>query len=300
MSTEERDWFAPPPTQATQPPAPPSPPPGQPSLSRPARPQPTARPPAGARPPMPDQQVWPPVQRGESVGSSTQPIPAIPSAGPLPQRHRQPPEPPPPPPSSTPEPEPEPEPAPAAPAPRRRPMLRALLAAAMVAVAVGAITYDRYDLYEKRTGKREIVQVHQVKAGQPITIKHMTWRASFGTIEAMPDGKKAEQGSVYMKIDITRTPADQQGTVKTAKPTELKLEDRKGRSWTTVFDDSRAEEELQVGKESTLIAYARVPEAQAAEVDLLLRPSNYRSDIPTDKLLTTKLEPDSDVVRIRR
>ncbi|MGP4096461.1 hypothetical protein ACTWPW_18305, partial [Nonomuraea sp. KM90] len=108
----DRDWFAPPSGQPSQPPQPAHPedagePPSAraPRHAQPGRPQPPqyGQPPQprarGQRPqpvpmmpprrsddPHPDQQVWPPAPHPDPPGGETQPLPAVPSAGPVPRR----------------------------------------------------------------------------------------------------------------------------------------------------------------------------------------------------------------------
>ncbi|MEU4542268.1 hypothetical protein [Nonomuraea dietziae] len=243
--------------------------------------------------PHPDQQVWPPPPAPDPVGSSTQPIPALPSAGPLPQRSQD-------------------RPAQdrsasndsaAVPPPRKpRLVLQGLGAVLALAVTVGGITYDDYRAYRVRTGANEITQTHVVQPGQAITVKHISWKASVEAIPSLPDGKKAGPGTTYMKIVITRAAADQEGTVKTGGPKKMRLEDRLGRSWAIeVGDDALGgDDKLEIGRAYPITAFARVPAAQAQEVELVLRPSNYRSDVPTEKLMTTKTDPEDVELRFKR
>ncbi|WP_327087847.1 hypothetical protein OIE66_36860 [Nonomuraea sp. NBC_01738] len=196
-------------------------------------------------------------------------------------------------------PEPEPEDSEDAPKPPRK-GLRIAVAVALVAVAVGAITFDRYGVYLKRTESNPGTVVHTAQAGQEVKLKHMTWKASFGTVPSLPDGKPAEAGSVYVKIDLARTANDEVGTKMTAPPAELKFEDKDGRSWATQIAGATQTEDLKVGVESKLTGYARLPAAQAEAVELLVRPSNYRSDIPTAQIMTYKGEPELDLLRIKR
>ncbi|WP_343953856.1 hypothetical protein [Nonomuraea longicatena] len=179
--------------------------------------------------------------------------------------------------------------------------MRMLAVLAAAAVAIGGITYDHYLVYLKRTEWDKPARIYEVRTGQAVTVGHVTWTASFESVPSLPGGQTSERGSVWMRIDLRRTAADERGTAKTGDPSELLLEDRGGRRWATVLDDGETRpERLAVGTESRLTAYARIPEAQTDEVHLLLRPSNYRADIPTDKLFTADLEPNDDVIRVRR
>ncbi|WP_344839181.1 hypothetical protein [Nonomuraea dietziae] len=231
------------------------------------------------------------------MGSSTQPIPALPSAGPLPQ----------PPPQRSQDRSAQDQSASndssaAVPPPRKpRIVLQGLGAVLALAVTLGAMTYDDYRVYRVRTGANEITQTHVVQPGQAITLKHISWKASVEAVPSLPDGKKAGPGTTYMKIVITRAAADQEGTVKTAKPGKMRLEDRLGRSWAIeVGDDAVRGDKLEIGRPYPITAFARVPAAQAQEVELVLRPSNYRSDVPTEKLTTTHTDPDDVELRFKR
>lgn len=304
MSTDDRGWFSPPPSQNPDPQRQPQ---SQPQAQPPARPRrrrPVAR--GGPRVVPPDQQVWPPKRVELTVESSTQPIPAIPSAGPLPRPAMRPPavEPPVAPPVAPPLPvEPPTTEVPAAVAPpprRRRPVLTALGAAAALAVALGAVSYDRYHVYVVRSGQASPKQEQVVPAGQSVTVKHVTWKSTLATVQQLP-GDKPQPGTAYAKIDIVRSAVDADGAVKTARPKDLFVTDRQGRTWVAlVVDDTTPAEKMEIGKPYQLTAYARVPSARAGEVELLLTPSNYRSDIPTSKLMTTKTEPELDVLRFKR
>ncbi|MEU4227573.1 hypothetical protein AB0F17_25050 [Nonomuraea sp. NPDC026600] len=183
---------------------------------------------------------------------------------------------------------------------RRRPVLTAVGAAAALVVALGALTYDRYHVYLVRSGQSSPMREQVVPVGQSVTVKHVTWKSTLETVQQLP-GDKPQPGTVYAKIDIVRSAVDADGAVKTAKPKELFVTDRQGRTWVAlVVDDTTPIEKMEIGKPYRMTAYARVPQAQAAEVELLLTPSNYRADIPTSKLMTTKTEPEQDVLRFKR
>ncbi|MEU7742085.1 hypothetical protein [Nonomuraea sp. NPDC049158] len=183
---------------------------------------------------------------------------------------------------------------------RRRPVLTALGAVAALVVALGATTYDRYHVYLVRSGQIPAKQEQVVPAGQSVTVKHVSWKSTMETVPQVP-GNKPQPGSAYVKIDITRSAVDKDGEFKTARPKELFVTDRQGRTWVAlVGDDTTPAEKMEVGEPYRMTAYARVPAAQAAEVELLLTPSNYRSDIPTAQLMTAKTEPELDVLRFKR
>ncbi|WP_433512995.1 hypothetical protein ACQP2T_56685 [Nonomuraea sp. CA-143628] len=236
------------------------------------------------------------------MDTSTQPIPAIPSAGPLPRPSVPPLPVVPPPPEEPAAPVAAEVPVAVAPPPprRRRPVLTALGAVAALVVAVGATTYDRYHVYLVRSGQSPAKQEQVVPAGQSVTVKHVSWKATMEAVPQIP-GSKPQPGSAYIKIEIARSAVDADGAVKTAKPKDLFVTDRQGRTWVAlVGNDTTPAEKMEVGESYQMTAYARVPPAQAAEVELLLTPSNYRSDIPTAQLMTAKTEPELDVLRFKR
>ncbi|WP_214325328.1 hypothetical protein [Nonomuraea sediminis] len=245
----------------------------------------------------PDQQVWPPA-RSEPAITSTQPIPAVPSAGPLPMT---PPAPPPAPPVMPP---------PAVPqqqeqAPRRsRTVLLGVAAVAAFVAAVGVPTFDRYLFY--KGGQPDDIE-HVVQAGQAFAFEHVSWKVSVapttpapGTPNVMPDKKQ------YLRITITRSAKDADGSVLTAKP-EVSLQDASGRTWKAdSLEDNVPPEKNPVGQEFSYVMQAAVPKEVAATVQVHLRPdTTYRNDTPVDKLLEIKPEDEEkskhkDVLVFRR
>ncbi|MFI6790001.1 hypothetical protein ACIBG4_22030 [Nonomuraea sp. NPDC050383] len=313
MSADDRDWFAPrnprpangaarngqgpppqgPPPQGMPPQGmPPRPaPPGQGGGLRPARP----RPGSGSRI-WPDRQVWPPVPP-ESVEGVTQPLPAVPDSLPLP---------PPPPPRLPPAPpreapSPDGPPREAAPRPRRRGRLLLVAAAALVsvAVAVGATTYDGYLFYEKVASTE--TRLVPVAPGQAGTVYGIEWKAALAPTEA-PPGSKHGDTVAWLKVDISEKVVDPGSATMTAKPDEVRLQDRAGRTWVVeLAAGDRPADRLEVGKEYALEGLAVVPAGVAGEVELSFRPSGYRADTPTKDLFKRKTsKPDVDVLRFRR
>ncbi|WP_157254763.1 hypothetical protein [Nonomuraea typhae] len=288
MSTNdsERDWFSPPAGQpAAQPPRPAQPP--QAPLQRPQRPQPAARP----RPVIhPDQQVWPPAP-AEPVGSSTQPIPAIPSAGPLPPR---PPQPPWTPPEET---------AQETPPAKPRRLLVGVGAVVALVVALGAPTVDRYLFFKSG---RPSETVHLVQPGQTLTYEHVSWKSAIEPTTAPPGSRHNTPEKQWLKITVTRSAADGTGAVLTGKP-ELTLKDTRGRTWKAeIYEDDTPTEKHEVGKAYDYRALAVVPTAVGKEVQLNLKPNiTYRADTPTADLM--KITPElteksrrNDVIIFRR
>ncbi|NUW38185.1 hypothetical protein HTZ77_43330 [Nonomuraea sp. SMC257] len=247
----------------------------------------------------PDRQVWPPLPP-EPVEGVTQPLPPVPPNAPP----EEPPQALPPRPQAQPVQPVQPvQPRASEPTARPRKRGRALLVAAgalvAAAVAVGATTYDGYLFYEKVSA--EETRLVPVAAGQAGTVYGIEWKAALSPTEAPPNSKHGDTVA-WLKVDITEKVVDPASATMTAKPDEIRLEDRTGRTWVVeVADGDRPTERLEVGKEYRLQGLAVVPKPVAGEVELSFRPSGYRSDTPTADLFkrgTSK--PDVDVLRFRR
>ncbi|GAA2365106.1 hypothetical protein GCM10010404_19390 [Nonomuraea africana] len=277
------DWFSP--ASGQRPQQPPQPPP-----------------PLQHRPVPPDHQVWPPVApTREPAGSSTQPLPAVPSAGPLPRRQPHPSGPPAPPGPPTEPPTGPPTGPPAREAaaqPPRRPrlLLQGVGAIVALAVAIGAPTYDRYLLYQ---GGQPKDRVHLVAAGQGITFEHVTWKVTYGTMPAPQGSRHNTPDKQWLKIAITRTAEDKDGAQLTGQP-EVRLKDRAGRAWQLETLEDTAPSDHVVGESYVTTKVAVVPSAVAKEVELELRPSSYRSDTPIEDLMKSTEDDNDDVLRFRR
>ncbi|MGW0485896.1 hypothetical protein [Nonomuraea sp. NPDC003214] len=254
----------------------------------------------------PDQQVWPPMRR-EST-SSTQPIPAIPSAGPLPPGAAQPPglAHPPGAPAQGPQARPgaasgDAEPpgdddrTAAQPPKRPRTVLLGVGAVLALALSIGLPTADRYLFYKSgQPGET----VHVVPAGQEKTFEHVTWKSSIEPMEAPPGGRHNTPDKQWLKIVVTRKAADETGAVLTGVP-ELTLEDRRERTWRVeIVENDLPTDKHEVGVPYSYTAGAVVPKAVAAEVELHLAPDiTYRSDTPVDKLMAISPEDEAKAAR---
>ncbi len=169
-------------------------------------------------------------------------------------------------------------------------------------MTTAAQTYDGYLFYDQQTTEatKEIV----VAAGQAATVNNVEWKASIKPFK--PEGNGGYGPEVtWLQVDITKKAVDESSATLTALPSELRLEDRAGRTWAVEIasDAERPTDRLEVGKEYKITAGAIVPTAVANEVELMLRPSNYRSDTPTDQLLTRENAERSrnpEVLRFRR
>ncbi|WP_431899368.1 hypothetical protein [Nonomuraea sp. bgisy101] len=247
----------------------------------------------------PDHQVWPPVPPGrEPAGSSTQPLPAVPSAGPLPPRPSQPPAQPPAQPSGASGPPAEPPAAAAGAQPPKRPrlLLQGVGAIVALAVAVGVPTYDRFLLFK---GGQPDDRIHAVPAGQHITFEHVTWKVSYGTMQPPAGSKHNTPDKQWLKIDITRKAVDKDGAQLTGQP-DVRLKDRAGRAWQLETLEDKAPIDHVVGESYVTTKVAVVPSAVAKEVELELRPSSYRSDTPTKDLLKSTGDDNLDILRFSR
>ncbi|MEO3875628.1 hypothetical protein ABGB18_43180 [Nonomuraea sp. B12E4] len=289
------------------------------AMGLPPRPSPRPRPRApqgrGSRPTHPDQQVWPPADRTpidrDPTGGVTQPMPIV--RNPLPRPHM-------PTPQAatqpaaegqrTPAPEQAPpqerqQPAAGGRRPRKRRTLLVAAAAVVVSLAtMGAQSYDGYLFYEKVTTPRE-TRIVPVAAGQAGKVYNIEYRASIAPMKP-PENSKHGSEVTWLKVDITKKVLDPANATMVAEPSESKLTDRAGRTWTVELqpDGDRPTDRLQVGKEYKITGMAIVPTPVANEVELSFRPSTYRSDTPTDDFFDrgklSKLEQDTDVLSFKR
>ncbi|MER6951756.1 hypothetical protein ABT294_47845 [Nonomuraea sp. NPDC000554] len=234
--------------------------------------------------------MWPPA-RVEPVADPTQPIQALPSAGPLPPS-TPPPPPPGPPTAET-----------AAQPPRRsRTLLLSVGAVAALVLGIGAPTVDRYIFFKSG---RQTETRHEVQPGQSLTFEHVTWKSVIEPMETPQGSQHNTPDRQWLKITVTRTAADDTGAVLTAKPA-LTVQDPQQRTWQVeVVEDDIPPEKNEVGKAYTYTAAAVVPKAVANEVQLHLKPDiTYRNDTPTDKLMQVNLEDSAkkrnDVLIFRR
>ncbi|NUR88434.1 MAG: hypothetical protein HOY71_30465, partial [Nonomuraea sp.] len=245
------------------------------------------------RPPVrPDQQVWPPA-RPEPVTSATQPIPAIPSAGPLPQN-------PPPAPPAVPAPVANPQP------PRRpRTVLVGVGAVAAFVLALGAPTVDRYLFY--KSGQPGDT-VHVVAKDQAMTFEHVTWKVGVETLQAPATGQHSTPDKQWVKVTVYRAAADEEGKLLTGRP-EVTLQDRAGRSWETVSidDDVPTEkDQIPIGKEFVYTVGGVVPKNVYDQVEVHLKPDIvYKNNTPTADLMKVSTQETekyrrNDVLVFRR
>ncbi|WP_326631323.1 hypothetical protein OIE67_42945 [Nonomuraea fuscirosea] len=168
----------------------------------------------------------------------------------------------------------------------------------------GAQTYDGYGFYTVQTQDetKEIV----VAAGQSGTVNKVEWTAAIKPMK-MPAGNGGYGPEVtWLEVNVTKKVLDAGSATMTAFPRDMKLTDRAGRTWVVEVstDAERPTERLEVGKTYRIPGGAIVPTKVADEVELLLRPSNYRSDTPTEDLfkrdVVEKMPQDTEVLRFRR
>ncbi|GAA5085510.1 hypothetical protein HNP84_008587 [Thermocatellispora tengchongensis] len=240
----------------------------------------------------PDELVWPlpPPRTDDDEGSSTQPFPAIPAAGPLPR--------------------------PAAPAEpqqsaaedtaqeepprRRRTVLLVIGAVVALALALAVPAFDRYLVY-KEGGNRDDI-VHVVEPGQSVAVKHVRWQAK---VERAKPGEAPEPLSpdrVYLKITATRVALDHEGLLRSGDPT-FEMQDAQGRTWKAMIVDHNLPlytEENKIGTPYQYTVLSLVPADVADEVELWLRPSIFRRDQPVEDLGKTTGEFPDHVLRFKR
>ncbi|PZG11984.1 hypothetical protein C1J01_34035 [Nonomuraea aridisoli] len=173
----------------------------------------------------------------------------------------------------------------------------------MSLLTTAAQTYDGYLFYDKMTTKKTAETV--VAAGQAGRVKGIEWTAKVTPTDP-PQGSKPRPGVTWLTVDITKKVVDEGSATKTAGPNEVRLEDRSGRTWTVETQEvgDTPTDRLVVGRAYRIQGLAVVPTPVKDEVELTLRPSNYRSDTPTEDLFdrdaAAKLEEDVDVLRFRR
>ncbi|WP_062431332.1 hypothetical protein [Herbidospora daliensis] len=293
-----RDWFSPPPSQPTEiddttysGPLPPMIPAYIPPLAPPS-----------------DVLVWPPppppqAPEEDDEGFSTQPFPAIAAGRPLPRPRPsfQDPEPYPPFPDPPPAATEEPPPAPPEPEPERKKKGWGRFfagAAGSVVLAVGAPAAANWSTYVYGTGEPDVV--HVIPAGETYEFEHVAWRSTFERIPN-PAGAAEKPGRQWVKIMLTRTALDRDGTFLTGLP-EMDIRDADGRSWRTEVlknDTPLDQSDAQIGKAFPIEIYAVVPTDVADTAEFFIRPAGYRSDTPTEDL-TDDLSPDLDLLRFLR
>ncbi|MEV4082786.1 hypothetical protein AB0J43_21195 [Nonomuraea fuscirosea] len=168
----------------------------------------------------------------------------------------------------------------------------------------GAQTYDGYGFYTVQTQDetKEIV----VAAGRSGTVNKVEWTAAIKPMK-MPAGNGGYGPEVtWLEVNVTKKVLDDSSATMTAFPRDMKLTDRAGRTWVVEVstDAERPTERLEVGKTYRIPGGAIVPTKVADEVELLLRPSNYRADTPTEDLfkrdVVEKMPQDTEVLRFRR
>ncbi|GIH73042.1 hypothetical protein [Sphaerimonospora thailandensis] len=305
----ERDWFAPPPSQPTEIPDDPS----DITYSGPLPQAPAAIPiPGRLRQPQ-DVRVWPP----EREADSTQPFPAL-RATPLaaspshgapppvgPAAVDTPPAEPPEVPGPAAEPPPAQLPSPGD-VPERKPRRTALLwsgAALSVALAVGLPGLFGYNVY-KYGRPSDVIQI--VDPGKAAGWQHVSWQATLEKISD-PTGKPDTSDRQWMKAVVTRTALDSEGAIRHGSP-KVRLTDDSGRIWFMEETDNETPPDTidnKIGTPYRIELLGTVPVSIADEVELLVRPSSYRS-VPGQsaedftKAAFSSEEKDDHVLRFRR
>ncbi|MFI7617232.1 hypothetical protein ACIBP6_39020 [Nonomuraea terrae] len=186
---------------------------------------------------------------------------------------------------------------------KRRTALVAVGAVVVSLLTTAAQTYDGYLFYDKMTTKATKETV--VAAGQAGRVRGIEWTAKVTPTDP-PEGSKPRPGVTWLTVDITKKVVDEGSATKTAGPNDVRLEDRAGRTWTVETQEvgDTPTDRLVVGRPYRIQGLAVVPTPVKDEVELTFRPSNYRSDTPTEDLFSregvAKLEEDVDVLRFRR
>jgi len=179
-----------------------------------------------------------------------------------------------------------------------------IAAGALVAslLTMGAYAFDGYLFYEKIAVDE--TRVTSVTPGQAGTAYGIEWKAELTPAEP-PAGGRRDAEVTWLKVDITQKVVDAGSVTMTASPSDVRLQDRAGRTWVVeLTPGERPSDRLEVGTVYTFEGMAIVPPKVAEEVELSLRPSTYRSDTPTEDLFkretVAKLQPDVEVLLFRR
>ncbi|GAA4596079.1 hypothetical protein GCM10023194_67250 [Planotetraspora phitsanulokensis] len=255
-SPDSRDWFAPPLDQPadmdityTGPP-----------------PQPPSIPIPGTLRPVGDLRVWP--APSEEEHTMTVPFPAVPGTRvELPAHYRRP--------SQA-----------AAPAPPPRTSMsrgkrRALLGSGAFLSVVAAVALPGWFAYGVYQYGRPSDHIHIVKPGQAATWQHVSWKVSLAPIPDPVPSAKPDASRQWMKVVVTRTALDEEGTIRHYPP-EVRLTDKSGRLWLAEVVNETTPNEPQANKIGTpyqIDLMGVVPPSVAGQVEVLLRPSISR-DVP--------------------
>jgi hypothetical protein len=253
-SPDSRDWFAPPLDQPadmdityTGPP-----------------PQPPSIPIPGTLRPLGDRRVWP--APSEEENTLTVPFPAVPgSRVELPAHYRRP-SPPAPPPHPT-----------RKEMPRGR--RRALLGSAAFLSVAAAVAFPAWFAYGVYQYGRPSDHIHTVKPKQAATWQHVSWRVALWPIDNLDPSAKPDPSRQWMKVVVTRTALDGEGAIRHGAP-KVELTDNAGRTWVTeVVNDATPTDTAgnKIGAPYRIELMGVVPSAVSKEVDVLVRPSTYRS-----------------------
>jgi hypothetical protein len=172
-------------------------------------------------------------------------------------------------------------------------------------LTTAAQTYDGYLFYDRQSTRDIETKEIIVPAGQAGKVHNVEWKASVKPMKPPADNKYGPEVS-WLQVDITEKVVDESNATMTGLPTNIRLGDRAGRTWVVEIaqDTDRPTDRMEVGKEYKILGAAIVPTAVVNEVELSFRPSTYRSDTPTEKLLDLetirKLPPETEVLRFRR
>jgi hypothetical protein len=173
-----------------------------------------------------------------------------------------------------------------------------------VAAAVALPAWFAFGVYQYG---RPSDHIHVVQAGQAGTWQHVSWRVRVWRMRDPDPNAKPDPSRQWMKVVITRTALDGEGAIRHGAP-DVKLTDGSGRTWLAqIVDDATPTDstENKVGTPYRIDLMGVVPPSVADQVEVLLRPSTYRSvpDQPVDDMLkdsVTSEEKNDQVLRFRR
>jgi hypothetical protein len=184
---------------------------------------------------------------------------------------------------------------------------RALLGSGAFLSVAAAVAFPAWFAYGVYQYGRPSDHVHIVKPGQAATWQHVSWRVGLAPIPDPNQGTKPDPTRQWMKIVVTRTALDAEGAIRHGSP-DVKLTDSSGRTWLAeVVNDTTPPDtaDNKIGTKYQIDLMGVVPPSVADEVEVLLRPSTYRSvpgqsveDMMKDSVTTE--EKDDQVLRFTR
>ncbi|MDF5751780.1 hypothetical protein [Spongiactinospora sp. TRM90649] len=179
--------------------------------------------------------------------------------------------------------------------PRRRTGLKLAALGVLAVVAIAVPTVDRYLVFQENWD-RETVQT--VAAGTPLNFANVSWKVTLEKTPSPDPKRPSPPDRTWVKVTATRVSLNADGARRVMKP-DVDLRDPDGRKWMleSLKDDLPVEpEEHKTGTPYSYTWLGIVPVAAFDRIRVHLRPSDLRSDLPTEGLLKRTDEVPSYVV----